>query len=116
MPKSLFSSSLSGLSKFETKEKQYVFPVRLVGLSIILTTLLVVWMGGNSLYIHHFLTHEMSRGQNIAEIADEILYLDSVLYQSARTSVTGDSEFDKHYNEIIASELDKKIEELPDQE
>jgi len=111
----LLPAPLSGFTK-NPREKQYVFPVRLISISIFLTTLVVAWMAGNSFYIHYFLTHDMSKGQKIAEVADEILYLDSVLYQSARTSVTGDSEFDKHYNEIIASELNKKIEALPDEE
>ena len=40
--------------------------------------------GGNSFYIHYFLTHDIARDQQIAEMADEILYLDSVISQSAK--------------------------------
>ena len=103
-------------SKELHKTKQIAFPVELVGLSLFLTMLVVVWMGGNSYYIHFFLTHDMARGQKIAEVADDILYLDSVLYQSARASSTGDSDFDKKYTAAIASQLDEAIDELPDEE
>lgn len=115
-------SSFSGYSKNLRKMKQYAFPVRLVSASLFLTMLVVGWMGGNSYYIHYFLTHDMSRGQKIAEVADNILYLDSVLYQSARTSSnpdassTGDRDFDKRWNAAMAAQLDEAIDELPDQE
>lgn len=93
------------------------FPVKLLGIAMLLTLAVVVWMGGNSFYIHYFLTHNVAKDQQIAEQADEILYLDSINSQQARAkSVTGDAEFDKHYAEAISSDLDKKISLLPDEE
>lgn len=95
----------------------YSFPVKLLGVSTFLTLLIVAWMGGNSFYIHYVLTHTMAQDQHIAELADEILYVDSVLSQAARAQfTTGDSEFEERYNAVLDSDLEKKIENFPDAE
>lgn len=95
----------------------YAFPVRLLTVSMLLTLGVVLWMGGNSLYIHYFLTHDMSRNQQIAELADEILYLDSINSELSKpASNTGDAEFNKHYLEAINGEIDIKISQLPDKD
>src|SRR5262249_27428280 len=62
----------------------YNFPTKLLTTSMLLTIVVVMWMGGNSFYIHYFLTHEMARDQQIAEMSDGIMYMDSVLSQLAR--------------------------------
>jgi signal transduction histidine kinase/CheY-like chemotaxis protein len=58
----------------------------------------------------------MARDQATAELADDIIYLDSVLAQSARITATGDAEFDKRYDEVLSSDLSKKISSLPDRD
>lgn len=87
----------------------YAFPVKLLALSMILTLGVVLWMGGNSLYIHRYLTHNIAKDQHLAELADEILYLDSVNIESARGLFsTGDAEFDARYNQAPMPSLNKK--------
>jgi len=108
----LYPSPLSRAPKLN----HYAFPARLLGISVFLTVLVVMWMAGNSYYIHYFLTHDMSKGQKIAEIADKILRDDSVLSQSARTSSTGDKEFDKRYRDTFVKQLDDEIKDLPDKQ
>jgi signal transduction histidine kinase len=93
-----------------------VFPAKLLTLSLLLTLAAMMWMGGNSMYIHYFLTHKIARDQQIAAMSDEILYLDSVITMSARASTTGDAEFDDRYLEAIENELKKKVETLPEKE
>jgi len=102
--------------KSQTREDSYSFPAKLLSISLALTLLVVIWMGGNSYYIHYFNTHTVAKEHEVAEMADEILYLDSILTQSARTSATGDEKFDKRYIEAIEIDLDKKITSLPDKE
>jgi signal transduction histidine kinase len=94
----------------------YLFPARLLTLSLSLTLVVVVWMGGNSFYIHYFLTHNIARDQELARMSDDILYLDSVITLSARAPTTGDAEFDKRYMEAIEEDLHKKIAGLPEEE
>lgn len=95
----------------------YAFPVKLLTVSMLLTLGVVLWMGGNSLYIHYFLTHDMSRNQQIAELADEMLYLDSINSELSKpSSNTGDAEFNRRYLEVINGEIDGKIFQLPDAE
>jgi len=93
------------------------FPARLLGVSVFLTLVVLMWMGGNSFYIHYFLTHTMARNQMLAETADEILYQDGVLSQSMRSiSHTGDESFDKRYYEALEIDLDKRMAALPDED
>ncbi len=96
------------------QENVHAFPTKLLSFSLFLTLAVVAWMGGSSFYIHYFLTHTVEKEHQIAELADEILYLDSIVSQSARTSATGDAEFDKRYIDAIDIDLDKKIASLPD--
>jgi len=104
-------------SSGQSTDMANLFPARLLALAMLLTLAVVIWMGSNSFYIHSFLTHNMARDQQIAEQADEILYVDNALSQSVRTqSSTGDAEFDKRYREALEIDLDKKIEGLPDQD
>lgn len=92
----------------------YTFPVKLLSLSMFMTLAVVLWMGGNNFYIHYFLIHDVAREQRIAELADEVIYVDSAYSQSVK-STTGDADFDKRYSDAVHSELEKKIAELPDQ-
>ena len=102
--------------QLQSAKEIYTFPVKLLALCMGLTLVVVVWMGGNSFYIHHFLSHNMASDQQLAEKADEILYLDSVIAQSARVSSTGDADFDKRYIETLEAELDSKTAALPDKQ
>ena len=110
----------SGLYKSpvsRSSEQMHSFPVRLLSLSMILTMVTVIWMGSSSYYIHYFLTHDMNRVQKQAEQSDEILYLDNILSQAARSRTgTGDDEFDKRYVEALNADLYKKITSLHDPE
>jgi signal transduction histidine kinase/CheY-like chemotaxis protein/HPt (histidine-containing phosphotransfer) domain-containing protein len=93
------------------------FPTKLLGVAILLTLAVVVWLGGNSFYIHHFLTHNVAKDQEIATLADEILYLDSVYATTARQRfVIGDNETEKHDEAVLGSQIDSKINQLPDKE
>src|ERR1700679_3385521 len=95
--------------------KSGAFPAKLLGFCMLLTLGVVIWMGWNSFYIHYFLTHNIAKDQEIASLADEILYLDSVYALVARQkSATGDAEFDKRYEEALGTQLDSKIAMLPD--
>ncbi len=100
---------------FRPSHDLYNFPTKLLTTSMLLTIVVVMWMGGNSFYIHYFLTHEMAKDQQIAELSDGIMYMDSVLSQLARTGGTGDAEFDKRYSDALETDLDKKIDALPDE-
>ena len=88
---------VSGLKeKMATYNDVYTFPVKLLTAAMVLTLGVMIWMGGNSLYIHYFLTHNIAKDQALAEVADQILYLDTIILESVRgESVTGDDEFDK---------------------
>lgn len=92
----------------------HAFPAKLLSISLSLTLLVVLWMGANSFYIHHYLTHDIARDQQIAKMADEILYLDSVVTLSSRVSTVGDAEFDQQYMKAIQIELQQKIGALPE--
>lgn len=102
--------------KDQTKEDAYSFPAQLLSISLFLTLAVVIWMGGNSYYIHYFNTHTVMKEQNLAELADEILYLDSVITQSARTGATGDEKFDKRYIDALDIDLNKRISSLQDKD
>ncbi|MDE3060926.1 MAG: response regulator [Pseudomonadota bacterium] len=94
-----------------------VFPARLLALATLLTLMVVLWMGANSIYIHYFLTHTIARDQQLAEMADAILYMDSVNVQAGRgISITGDEEFDRRYLDATEAELDAEMAALPDKD
>lgn len=94
----------------------YTFPTKLLAISLLLTVITIIWMGSNSFYIHYFLTHDMAHDQKVAELSDEIIYLEGQRAQSIRTSSTGDKDFDRRYNVLLGIDIDKKIAVLPDQE
>jgi len=83
--------------------------------ALFFTLAIDIWLGGNSFYIHYFLTHDIASQQRIAELADEILYLDSTISESARTLTTGDAEFDNRYIAALNIDLNKKIDTLSDE-
>ncbi len=113
MPNSIL---IRGLQKKLTKGgDQYTFPVKLLTVAMVLTLGVMIWMGGNSLYIHYFLTHNIAKDQALAEAADQILYLDTIIIESARgAAATGDDEFDKKYIKATHLEIHSKIDELQD--
>ena len=100
----------------QSREEVYAFPVKLLAASMLLTLGVVLWLGGNSFYIHYFLTHDMARSQQIAETADELLYLDSVLSQLAYAPSSGDEDFEARYREALDKDFEHKINNLPNKE
>ncbi len=101
-------------------EKEFsAFPAKLLTLSMVLTLIAMAWMGGNNLYVYEFLSHGMQRNLWASELADEIMYQDSVLTGAAKmASATGDPKWEKRYNEhvdILDAYIKMTLESFTDQ-
>jgi len=87
---------------------------------MLLTLGAMTWMGSSSFYIHDLLSHGMQQNLWASELADEILYQDSVLTGAARmAATTGDPKWEARYNEhvdILDAYLQTTLESFPNRE
>lgn len=106
--------------KAHSEKQVSTFPARLLTLSMLLTLAAMMWMGGNGFYIHDFLTHGMHQSQWANELADEIMYQETVLTQSAKmAAATGDPKWEKQYNEhadILDAYIKTTLESFADKD
>ncbi len=94
------------------EKKAYLFPYKILAFSLMLTLLATLWTGGNSLYADYVLRHGVLENLKIAELGNQIAYLDSVLSRLARERlVADDPEKEKAYNEDVQS-IDETVNRL----
>lgn len=105
-----------------TRAKQQInaFPSKLLTLSILLTINAMIWTGGNSFYIQKYLNTGMQQNQWASDLADNIMYEDSVLTDTAKmAAATGNPKWEKLYNEhvnILDNYIKKALDNFPEKE
>ncbi|MDR3449135.1 MAG: MHYT domain-containing protein [Alphaproteobacteria bacterium] len=95
------------------------FPIRLLGLSSLLTLCAVLWTSGNSFYIDYKMSHDIGRDIETSDVGNQIAYLDTVIAQALKmATITGQPEWEKRYRDDVArsNDLFKKLEAITPEE
>ncbi|MDE2029193.1 MAG: response regulator [Alphaproteobacteria bacterium] len=94
----VFALAFEGRSASAAK-KDNPFPVKLLGFSLLLTLLAVLWASGSSFYIDHEMKHEIRRDIEISNMGDQIVYIDTIIANALqRFAVTGNPKWKTIYD------------------